>query len=112
VFFPYRDDNPRRHGPPVATLAIIGVCTAIYLLVQFPLGPHDGQAYVLGFGFIPAVFFGQAELSGELASVPSTATLVTSMFSYGGLMHLVVVRGNLALVSTEPLSSIPNKFFQ
>ena len=51
MFFPYRDDNPRRHGPPVATLAIIGVCTAVYLLVQLPLGPHDGQAYVLGFGF-------------------------------------------------------------
>ena len=62
---------------------------AVYLMVQLPLGPHEGQAYVLGFGFIPAVFFGQAELSGELAKVPSTATLVTSMFSHGGLMHLV-----------------------
>jgi membrane associated rhomboid family serine protease len=89
VFFPYRDDNPRRHGPPAATLAIIGVCTVVYLLVQLPLGPQEGQAYALSFGFIPAVFFGQAELPGELARVPSTATLVTSMFSHGGLMHLV-----------------------
>ena len=88
MFFPYRDDNPRRHGPPVATLAIIGVCTLVYLLVQLPLGPREGQAYALSFGFIPAVFFGQAGLPGELARVPSAATLVTSMFSHGGLMHL------------------------
>ena len=89
MFFPYRDDNPRRHGPPVVTLTIIGVSTVVYLLVQLPLGPQEGQAYALSFGFIPAVFFGQAELPGELARVPSTATLVTSMFSHGGLMHLV-----------------------
>ena len=87
-FFPYRDDNPRHHGPPLATLAIIGVSTAVYLLVQLPLGPHEGQAYALSFGFIPAVFFGQVELVSELALVPSTATLVTSMFSHGGLVHL------------------------
>ena len=89
MFFPYRDDNPRHHGPPLATFAIIGICTAVYLLVQLPLGPHEGQAYALSFGFIPAVFFGQAELVSELARVPSTATLVTSMFSHGGLLHLV-----------------------
>ena len=89
MFFPYRDDNPRRHGPPLATLAIIGLCTAVYLLVQLPLGPHEGQAYALSFGFIPAVFFGEAELVSELARVPSTATLVTSMFSHGGLVHLL-----------------------
>jgi membrane associated rhomboid family serine protease len=89
VFFPYKDDNPRRHGPPLATLAIIGVCTAVYLLVQLPLGPHEGQAYALSFGFIPAVFFGHAELAGELARIPSAATFVTSMFSHGGLAHLV-----------------------
>ena len=89
MFFPYRDDNPRRHGPPLATLAIIGISTAVYVLVQLPLGPYEGQAYALSFGFIPAVFFGEAELVSELARVPSTATLFTSMFSHGGLMHLV-----------------------
>ena len=35
------------------------------------------------------MFFGEAELVSELARVPSTATLFTSMFSHGGLMHLV-----------------------
>ncbi len=73
----------------MVTLAIIGVSTLVYLLVQLPLGPHEGQAYALSFGFIPAVFFGQAELPGELARVPSPATLVTSMFSHGDLLHLV-----------------------
>ena len=89
MFFPYRDDNPRHHGLPLATLAIIGISTAVYVLVQLPLGPYEGQAYALSFGFIPAVFFGEAELVSELSRVPSTATLFTSMFSHGGLMHLV-----------------------
>ncbi|MFQ5567703.1 MAG: rhomboid family intramembrane serine protease [Paracoccaceae bacterium] len=89
MFFPYRDDNPRRHGPPLATLAVIALCTAVFLLVQLPLGPRQGQAYALSFGFIPAVFFGQAELPVELARVPAAATLVTSMFSHGGVIHLV-----------------------
>ncbi|MDP6367914.1 MAG: rhomboid family intramembrane serine protease, partial [Nitrospinota bacterium] len=62
MFFPYRDDNPLRHGPPLATLAIIAINTAVYLLLQFPLGPSEGQAYLLSFGFIPAVFLGQFEL--------------------------------------------------
>ena len=59
------------------------------MLFQFPLEPHEGQAYALSFGFIPAVFFEQSELISELARVPSTATLVTSMFSHGGLVHLI-----------------------
>ncbi len=88
MFFPYRDDNPLHHGPPVVTLVVIGVCTAVYLLVQLPLGPREGQAYVLGYGFIPAVFFGTAQLVDELAQIPATATLITSMFSHGGLLHL------------------------
>ncbi len=88
MFFPYRDDNPLHHGPPLVTLVIIGVCTVVFLVVQLPLGPRDGQAYVLGYGFIPAVFFGHAELPGELARIPAPATLVSSMFSHGGLLHL------------------------
>ena len=89
MIVPYRDDNPLRQGPPLATFAIIGINAAVYLLFQFPLEPHEGQAYALSFGFIPAVFFGQSELVSELARVPSTATLVTSMFSHGGLVHLI-----------------------
>ncbi len=89
MFFPYRDDNPLHHGPPLVTLVIIGVCTVVYLVVQLPMGPHEGQAYALGYGFIPAVFFGKAELVGDLARIPAPATLVTSMFSHGGVMHLV-----------------------
>ncbi len=88
MFFPYRDDNPLHHGPPLVTFAVIGVCVVVYLVVQLPLGPHDGQAYALGYGFIPAVFFGHAELVGDLARIPSPATLITSMFSHGGLLHL------------------------
>ncbi len=49
MFCPYSDDNPRRHGTPLATLAIIGVCAEVDLLVQLPLGPHEGQAYALSF---------------------------------------------------------------
>ena len=89
MFFPYRDDNPRRHGPPIITIAIIITCTCVYLFVQLPMTPYQEQAHTLSFGFIPAVFFGNADLVGDLVQIPSSASLVTSMFLHGGIIHLI-----------------------
>jgi membrane associated rhomboid family serine protease len=38
---------------------------------------------------IPAVLFGEARLSPELARVPAPLTVLTSMFLHGGWMHLI-----------------------
>ena len=89
MFFPYRDDNPRRHGPPIITIAIIIACACVYILVQLPLALDPGQVHTLSFGFIPAVFYGNAELVGNIDQIPSSATLITSMFLHGGIIHLI-----------------------
>ena len=89
MFFPYRDDNPLQHGPPVITITIIAICTILYCFVQLPMGGREEQAHILGFGFIPVVFFGNADLAEGLTRVPATTTLITNIFLHGGLMHLI-----------------------
>jgi len=85
--FPLYDDNPTTRRPYV-TIALMGACIVAFVW-QMSLGPRGGQLAVYSLGFIPAVFIGEAELPRELALVPASATLVTSMFLHGGLMHLV-----------------------
>lgn len=85
--FPLYDDNPTTRRPYV-TIALIALCTLIFLW-QASLGPRAGQAAVYSFGFIPAVFFDEAQLPAELALVPAGATILTSMFLHGSFMHLL-----------------------
>jgi membrane associated rhomboid family serine protease len=82
---PIRDDNPT-HRTPYVTIAVIAACILVFLW-QLSLGEQGGIA-VYRYGFIPAVLFGQASLPPEVAAVPATLTLVTSMFLHGGLLHL------------------------
>ncbi len=89
MFFPYRDDNPLHHGPPVITISIIATCTLLYLFVQLPMDGRAEQAHVYGFGFIPVIFLGDANLPAGLSRIPAATTLITCMFLHGGLMHLV-----------------------
>ena len=89
MFFPYRDDNPLHHGPPVITISIIATCALLYLFVQLPMDGRAEQAHIYGFGFIPVIFFGDANLPAGLSRIPAATTLITCMFLHGGLMHLV-----------------------
>ena len=89
MFFPYRDDNPLHHGPPVITISIIATCALLYLFVQLPMDGRAEQAHVYGFGFIPVIFLGDANLPTGLSRIPAATTLITCMFLHGGLMHLV-----------------------
>ncbi|HEY5624243.1 MAG TPA: rhomboid family intramembrane serine protease, partial [Gammaproteobacteria bacterium] len=43
---------------------------------------------IYALGFIPAVLFGVAKLPDQLVWIPAPATIVTSMFLHGGLLHL------------------------
>jgi membrane associated rhomboid family serine protease len=83
---PLYDDNPTTRKPYV-TVALIVTCVLVWLW-QVSLPGRAAQAAVYSFGFIPAVFFNQADLPSELALIPSGATLVSSMFLHGDLMHL------------------------
>jgi membrane associated rhomboid family serine protease len=83
--FPLSDDNPRQ-STPIVTWTLIGACILVFLW-QLSLGA-SGEAAFYGFGMIPARLFGEAELPANIPSVSPTATIFTSMFMHGGLLHL------------------------
>ena len=84
--FPFADDNPRTVTPYV-TIAMIGMCVLVFLW-QMTLGPESAQIAVYSYGMIPARVLGDVGLPAELSTVPAWATIFTSMFMHGGLMHL------------------------
>ncbi|PWC53231.1 rhomboid family intramembrane serine protease [Azospirillum sp. TSO22-1] len=85
-FIPLYDDNPTRRTP-VVTIALIALCILVYGW-QVSLGPRGGELAVYAYGVVPAVLFGYAELPDALQVVPSWATVATSMFLHGGVLHL------------------------
>ena len=85
-FFPLYDDNPTRRRPLV-TMAIIALCVMVFLW-QASLAPRAEALAVFAYGLVPALLFGHAELPPQVAVVPAWATVVTSMFLHGGVLHL------------------------
>jgi membrane associated rhomboid family serine protease len=84
---PLRDDNPTTIQPLV-TIAFIVLCALVFLW-QISLGGRGFEAAVLSLGVIPAALFGDKTLPPELALVPPTVTVFTSMFLHGSWMHLI-----------------------
>ncbi len=88
MFLPLHDGVPLRHlAAPVASRSLLGACTAAYLLTFW--GPVGADWIIVGFGLIPAVFFGAEGLPVGLPFVPPALTLVTSVFLHGSLLHLL-----------------------
>ena len=83
---PLHDDNPTEIFP-VLTVAFIAACVLVFLW-QASLGTQGYQASVYALGVIPAVLLNKVTLPAELAVVPATVTVFTSMFLHGGFMHL------------------------
>jgi membrane associated rhomboid family serine protease len=83
---PIRDDNPTER-PAVITVAFIAACVLVFFW-QAAHDPAGQERIVYSLGFIPSVLFTDAQLPSDLAVIPPTATLFTSMFLHGGLMHL------------------------
>jgi membrane associated rhomboid family serine protease len=85
VFFllPLYDDNPIVRAP-IVTYLLIGLCAAVFL---WQLGQRE-DAVAYGYGMIPAVLFGTAQLPPDLAAVPPWATIFTSMFLHSGWLHI------------------------
>ena len=83
---PISDDNPGR-TVPIVTWAIMAACVAVYLWERSLGNQTDAAVAVLG--FVPASLLG-----GHLVpppgyvDVPPVATIFTSMFLHGGLLHL------------------------
>jgi membrane associated rhomboid family serine protease len=83
---PLHDDNPTEIAP-VVTVAIIAICTFVFLW-QVSLGGQGLQATVYSLGVIPAVLLNKVDLPAEAVLVPAYLTVITSMFLHGGFMHL------------------------
>ncbi|HEY0291922.1 MAG TPA: rhomboid family intramembrane serine protease [Hansschlegelia sp.] len=93
MFVPLLDDAPlRRIGRPWVTYGFMAACALVYAVFQsgWLIPAHPGA--VVSFGLIPSVLFSEAVLPDGYAIIPPWATLVTSLFLHGGLLHLV---GNL-----------------
>lgn len=84
---PLRDDNPTQLRPTI-TVGIISVAALVFLW-QLSLGPQRGQAAVYSLGLIPAVLLGTHPLPAELALVPPSWTILTSMFMHASWLHLI-----------------------
>jgi membrane associated rhomboid family serine protease len=88
MLLPLHDDNPLKNIRfQYVTVAFIATCVVVFLF-QLTLEPTEEQAFIYGFGAIPAVLFGHSELPVVLPQAPAQLTLVTSMFLHGGFMHL------------------------
>ena len=83
---PLKDDNPT-HIRPLVTYGLIAACVLIYLW-QASHDARGQQLVIYALGVIPATLLGDASLPEEIAMVPASVTIVTSMFLHGGLWHL------------------------
>ena len=89
MLLPLHDDNPLKTIRfQYINTSIISVCLLIYFY-QISLDFQNEQKFIFSFGSIPAVLFGEVSLPRHLEQVPVWATLITSMFVHGGIMHLV-----------------------
>lgn len=82
---PISDDNPARLVP-VVTWLVIALCVLVYLWERSLGREMDAAIFVLG--FVPASLLGlHAALPGFVGLSPF-ATIFTSMFVHGGILHL------------------------
>lgn len=88
MLLPLHDENPlRRIRFGYLTVAIIVACILVFFY-QLSLEPSEAARFIFAFGAVPSVVFGLKALPAEIAQVPASITLLTSMFLHGGLMHL------------------------
>lgn len=84
---PLRDDNPSGRTP-IVSRSLIVLCVLVFLW-QLAAGGRHGEAVIYSLGLIPSVLFGHVDLPPELAIVPPSVTILTSMFLHGGWLHLI-----------------------
>ena len=88
IFFPYRDDNPTRSFP-IVNWSLILINLWVFFAWQLPLKPEQQEVYFSSFGFIPSSFFNQFSEFDLQSMTWEWATIFSSMFSHGGIFHLL-----------------------
>ncbi len=90
MFIPLHDRNSLDHiDLQYVTLGLIALNAVIWLATSMSgeMGEFTTAA-ILGFGYIPAVANGYAELPPSLEYVPEQATYITYAFLHGDIWHL------------------------
>ena len=82
---PISDDNPARLTP-VVTWLVIALCVIVYLWER-SLG-REMSAAVFVLGFMPASLFGLHAAPAGFVNVSPVATIFSSMFLHGSILHL------------------------
>jgi membrane associated rhomboid family serine protease len=82
---PISDDNPARLTP-VVTWLVIALCVIVYLWER-SLG-REMSAAVFVLGFMPASLFGLHAAPTGFVNVSPVATIFSSMFLHGSILHL------------------------
>ncbi len=85
-FLPLFDDNPTGRVP-IVTWILIAVCVAVFLF-QLGLDERGERIFIFSYGAVPALITGSELRPPALAGLPDYATVVTSVFLHGGLLHL------------------------
>jgi len=81
---PIRDINPtNRFAIITFTLIVLNIVVFVY---ELTLGKMGAEAFFASFALIPKRLFSPDTVMG--GTIPVTATLVTSMFLHGGLLHI------------------------
>jgi membrane associated rhomboid family serine protease len=87
MFVPLYDGVPLRYLLfPIGNWSIIAANVVVFLLVQAAPNPERIETAL---GAIPAVLFGAAILSPDLAIVPAPVTLITGMFVHANIGHIL-----------------------
>lgn len=84
---PLRDDNPTSIVPWV-TIFVIILCILAFLWELSVMATSD-QVAITALSFIPSTLLAGRQIPVEIAIVPPSVTLITSMFLHGGWMHLI-----------------------
>lgn len=81
---PLKDDNPTR-TPAVVTILLIAINAAVFAF-QAALPSDAGARFVADFGAFPARLL--QDPFGASRGLPPAATLISSMFLHGSLLHI------------------------
>ncbi|WP_089173926.1 rhomboid family intramembrane serine protease [Bosea sp. AS-1] len=90
MFVPIYDGVPLRFTRSAfITYGLIAACTVLLLALRF--GPHQENdiAVLAGFGMIPSVLFGAAQLPEGLAHAPPWLTLFSNILLHASFAHLI-----------------------
>ena len=90
MFVPLHDGVPMRFiRVAYVTYALIAICIVLRLVLMYWTSEASEIAVMAGFGTIPAVLFGEAQLPPELLRAPPWLTLITGIMLHASFAHLI-----------------------